>query len=149
VRLRRYRGAGIVFVCMEAGVPAILLAQRRRSGVWSIPGGGAERRDGGDFWRTALRETEEEFGRLPGPTPAPWFAQRFPFGWLGFSWTTYVVRLGERPEGFPNRNARDFTHEFRDAAWFPIDRLPPKCHWLLWPVVWRLRGRGKKWEVRS
>ncbi len=65
-RLLRYRGAGVLLVRSRgheaAGVRLVLLA-RRKSGWWSIPGGGAH---GGESFRdAALREATEEVGALP------------------------------------------------------------------------------------
>lgn len=142
-----YHGAGILFFRQSSDHPvSILLGQRRYSGVWSIPGGGRASKDP-DSWATARRETHEEFGFMP-ETHQQRFTLKYPFGLLGFDWTTFVVELPAHPSNptFPDRTARDFHAEFRDADWFPIHALPAKTHWLLYPAVWRLQlgvGIGK------
>ncbi len=63
-----YHGAGILFFTRQEGIISVLLAQRKRSGVWSIPGGGIHDSDDNP-WETAKRETIEEFGSShPFPT---------------------------------------------------------------------------------
>lgn len=134
-----YHGAGILFCArLEQGI-SILLAQRKRSGIWSIPGGGRHESDDAP-WGTAHRETSEEFGSLPDPHQVK-FTLTYPFGILGFQWTTFVVETLNPPPItiYPNRHSRDFANEFRDAAWFRIVALPPKTHWLLYPAIWKLR----------
>lgn len=61
--------AVLVPLFLRQGEPWILLTRRadhleKHSGEISFPGGAAEAGDG-DFWQTALRETEEEVGILP------------------------------------------------------------------------------------
>jgi 8-oxo-dGTP pyrophosphatase MutT (NUDIX family) len=137
-----YQGAGILFYAIQEQGVFILLAQRKRSGVWSIPGGGRHHSDA-DPWSTAHRETTEEFGSMPTPHRVK-FSQNYPFGILGFRWTTFVVEVLDQPPivAYPDRQAADFADEFRDAAWFPICALPPKTHWLLYPLIWKLRMHG-------
>ena len=134
-----YHGAGILFYKKQQSKLSILLAQRKRSGVWSIPGGGRDGCDS-DPWSVANRETAEEFGSVPSrhQVKSSW---TYPFGILGFHWTTFVVEALDPPpiESYPDRRARDFVNEFRNVAWFPINALPPKTHWLLYPVIWKLR----------
>lgn len=110
--------------------------------VWSVPGGGRHKTDA-DSWSTARRETSEEFGSLPDSYHVR-FPLTYPFGILGFQWTTFVAEVPEIPsiDVYPDRFAPDFKEEFRDAAWFPISALPPKTHWLLYPAIWRLRARA-------
>lgn len=138
---RRYRGAGILFVAddRDSGRPMVLLGSRLRSGIWTIPGGGCEAWDE-DSWGTAVREVTEEFGPIPEEAERIGF-QRYPFGLLGFEWTTHVVRFGSVPEAgaFPWNHARDFHREFRSAQWFPLSDTPANTHVLLWPLLWRLR----------
>lgn len=162
-----YCGAGILFVVMTNKTPEILLGKRRRSCVWTIPGGG---RDAGEkgFWSTAARETEEEFcgyclksddDQTPSTQGKTYF---YPYGssqnhtqhrihyehlfgflypFLLYNWKTFIVKLSAKPpvEEFPNKNACGFRKEFSDAKWFPIDQMPTKTHWLLWPIMWRLK----------
>ena len=135
---KSFTGAGVLFVTPAGEGDVNLLLAQRLSGIWSIPGGGSHRNDG-DAWVTARRETTEEFGSFPSGSETL-FSMRFPFGIMGFDWTTFVVRLRSVPDCFPDRQARDFLAEFQDAAWFPVKQLPAKSHWLLMPVLWKLRG---------
>lgn len=135
--MKTYAGAGILFLSSASDV----LLARRKSGVWSIPGGGAISADQGP-WETAWRETAEEFG----PVPDRWSREgsmRYPFGLLGFEWTTFVLRLEAPPaiDKFPVRAGTHFHHEFDDASWFSPRRLSGRTHWLLFPLVWRLRAK--------
>lgn len=130
---KRYRGAGVLFVTPPAtGRRKWLLAQRRRSGVWSIPGGGAHRDE--DFWTTATRETSEEFGHFP-TTYSIAFSLRYPLFW--FDWTTFVVEVPNADRFVPDRAAPHF-HEFRTAEWFDRDKLPNPLHYLLRPLLLRV-----------
>ena len=140
-----YRGAGILFFTGQGSDTRILLARRKRSRVWSIPGGARDKTDEG-LWATAFRETTEEFGSVPEPRQRR-FSLTFPFLVLGFHWKTFVLELPEPPpvSTYPDRNARDFVKEFSDAEWIPIHSLPPKTHWLLYPVLWRLRIKRQVW----
>jgi 8-oxo-dGTP pyrophosphatase MutT (NUDIX family) len=143
--MRTYHGAGILFFVKHEQEVLILLGQRRRSGVWSIPGGGRHESDT-DSWVTAQRETTEEFGSVP-ETHHIKFTLTYPFGIFGFRWSTFVIEVQDclPISSYPDRQSRDFANEFRDAAWFPISALPPKIHWLLYPAIWRLRMRMRKW----
>ena len=136
-----YRGAGILFITATAPRRHHLLLARRKSGIWSIPGGGSSRHDS-DAAATAWRETHEEFGP-PQDHGQVLFTQRYPFALLGFDWTTFVVELPAIPDPslFPSPHARDFRHEFTEARWFPITRLPKRTHPLLYPILLRLLTR--------
>jgi 8-oxo-dGTP pyrophosphatase MutT (NUDIX family) len=149
LKSKPYKGAGILFYTRKpSGSIDILLARRKRSGIWSIPGGGADHGEH-DRWQTATRETLEEFGNIP-PGCLRSFVVTFPFAFAGFSWKTYVVFLAQDFGGtFPDRQARDFNREFSDARWFPLTELPRKSHLLLWPAVNRLRREGPSVEDLS
>lgn len=144
-----YRGAGILFFTRTPAGISVLLGERQHSGVWSIPGGGSDPADA-DLHATAFRETTEEFGAIP-VAHRHRFTLSYPFGFFGFGWRTLVVELPGQPDGgeFPDRHARDF-HEFRDAAWFPLRKLPPKTHWLLCPALigLRLGSVGHPWVLK-
>jgi len=137
-----YHGAGILIYGRHGQDLTVLLARRKHSGVWSIPGGGHHESDT-DPWSTAQRETTEEFGCIPSNHQVK-FSQTYPFRIIGFQWTTFVVEVPETPPTtlYPDRRARDFSIEFSDAAWFPSHSLPPKTHWLLYPVIWKLRANA-------
>ena len=75
----KYRGAGILFCAADADDWEVLLG-RRKSGVWSIPGGGREEGDW-DAWATARRETGEEFGGARGTYRS---CSSHPIPWAGF-----------------------------------------------------------------
>ena len=142
-----YRGAGILFVNQGDEGPTVLLACRRNSGVWSIPGGKRDEGDRND-WDTAVRETREEFGLIPeGFDRKPGLI--IPFGFLGFHWRTFVVELAEHPASFPDHSARDFRQEFREACWFPLSAVPPKTHWLLLPLLIRLRFAKRSLRTKN
>lgn len=138
-RLRRYRGAGILFYRQCGGGEAqFLLGQRRRGGRWTVPGGGMETRDHGDYWRCACREVEEEFGPLPMPQPAASLYLS-----VGIrSWTTFIVPLPAEAAGFPNASARDYGLEFSTHRWFALNGSAadwPRMDIWIYPAVWRLR----------
>jgi 8-oxo-dGTP pyrophosphatase MutT (NUDIX family) len=136
-----YRGAGILFIAATAPRGHQLLLARRKSGIWSIPGGGSTRHDA-DADATAWRETREEFGHPPQPGQVL-FTQRYPFSLFGFDWTTLVVELPAIPDPslFPSPHAHDLHREFTEARWFPITRPPKRTHLLLYPILLRLRTR--------
>jgi 8-oxo-dGTP pyrophosphatase MutT (NUDIX family) len=136
-----YCGAGILFIAATAPRGHQLLLARRKSGIWSIPGGGSTRHDA-DAAATAWRETREEFGHPQQPGQVL-FTQRYPFSLFGFDWTTLVVELPAIPDPslFPSPHARDFHREFTEARWFPITRLPKRTHSLLYPILFRLLTR--------
>ncbi|MDM8526078.1 NUDIX hydrolase [Desulfococcaceae bacterium HSG8] len=137
-----YRGAGILFcVAEEDQIPKILLG-KRRSGIWSIPGGGSKK--GETLWETARRETEEEIGFLPDNVKyEKLFSLPYPLGIFGFKLKTFVLKLSECPEKhvFPDRNA-PHINGFSEVRWFQINRLPSKTHYLLYPAICWLK---KKW----
>ena len=140
-----YRGAGILFLARDHSGKLAMLLGRRRSGVWSIPGGARNRMDASAV-DTAWRETHEEFGPLPANAglPEQLLTFSYPFSCLGFSWKTIVVMLPTMPDEheFPSPAARDFHVEFTRADWFLISSLPPRTHLLLYPVIWRLKISG-------
>ncbi|MDW8342944.1 MAG: NUDIX hydrolase [Verrucomicrobiae bacterium] len=136
MKRKKYSGAGILFVSERCGIDHVLLGCRKRSKIWSIPGGG--KHHGETPWDTAIRETTEEFGVIP-ETWQRVFSIRVPL--ISVDWTTFVVRLKEFPDPsvFPNRHARDFEREFCDAQWFPIKKPPPRVHYLLRPLFFLIK----------
>lgn len=137
--MKPYSGAGILFIATTASKQDYLLLARRKSGVWSIPGGGRSSQDR-DAASNAWRETREEFGELPC-TGHLLFVLRYPFSLIGFDWTTLVIALRSPPDQslFPSPKARDFFSEFTEARWFCICDLPKRTHFLLYPIIFRLR----------
>lgn len=140
--MKNYRGAGILFIrSSEKESDSLLLGCRRKSGVWSIPGGGSHSNE--TLLDTALRETTEEFGQIP--TDAELVCSlKFPFSVIGFEWETFVYRLQSCRDAshFPDTHARDFAKEFNDVGWFPVNHLPSKTHYLIYPVLMRMRFSG-------
>ncbi|MBF0103676.1 MAG: NUDIX hydrolase [Desulfobacterales bacterium] len=147
-----YKGAGILFYCNNE----ILLGKRLRNnfwdiwGLWSIPGGKMDFEDDNDFWKTAVRETKEEFGwtdsmnRLINANDLEDanhdISVTFPFSYVGFKWITFVVKLASKPceNIFPDQTRHGFKSEFETAQWFPINKLPSGTHKLIYPVLWKL-----------
>lgn len=135
MRIRRYRGAGVLLACTgRDGVDRVLLGKRTIrpfEGRWTVPGGEREGRDGmgreGDL-RAAVRELGEELGgyrpirdRFPEwsfDERASW-ALTLPF----FRFRVFLCRIDEVPAGWPVMN-----HEFSEVEWFPVDSLPPPLH---------------------
>jgi len=167
-KLRKYKGAGVLFVFSEQkGSYEILLGERRyrpHRGYWDIPGGGMSRsRDDGDFLNCAIRETCEEFMRCPkyknfegyrkrfeeclkGCIPSSFDVQnpprtvvKIPF----FEFHTYLFPLTDKPENFPILN-----HEFEGAKWysFNTENLPKKLHCGVRYSLWRFSELEKYYQ---
>jgi 8-oxo-dGTP pyrophosphatase MutT (NUDIX family) len=140
---KRYYGAGILFFVKGEGGIEILLAQRK-SGIWSIPGGGMSRRDGRNSFACAKRETAEEFGANLAVTKSletePPRRRRVSFRLFFFNWDTYIVELPCKPSDYPSSTARDYRAEFRAHQWFTLSALPKKRHHLLLPVILLLKS---------
>lgn len=142
------QGAGILFYHGTGADRELLLVRRAippLRGWWGGSGGSMDARDGGDLWRTAIRETAEEFGdhrevrraleRLSGP-PVQW-ETNYP----SYRFTTFAVELLVKPEleSWPSRDpylARH-NHEWSQKGWFSVRQLPL----LRLPSVWRVRSR--------
>lgn len=139
-----YEGAGVLFYRRKHDVGEVLLGERRKSGIWSVAGGGKSRSDT-SAWETAQRETREELGVRPERSQIV-HSQEYPLGFLGFAWTTFVLDVtgeawADSPAGaefVPGAEATDFHHEFRTAGWWPINALPPKTHIAVCLLVGRL-----------
>ena len=124
----RYRGARILYCAEEKGRWKVL-SGRRKSEIWSLPGGRAE--DSENLRETAKRESLEEFCRRP-IDGRDWFQRdydRTVFG-SSFRWKTIGHRINSAPSpsNFQDKTALNFYTEFTDAGWFSIDELPPKTH---------------------
>ena len=146
-----YNGAGILFVRVVNNTSEVLLAQRRRSRLWSISGGKQDPVDKGNYFETACRETKEEFGWTP-PENSIITQIQYPFSLFGFSWITYVASLDRclnLPKYFPDKNAKDFKNEFRDFQWFPIGHCIRRLHPLLHPLFLKLRMGGFMANIRG
>ena len=151
LRIKTYRGAGILFWYRDAhGCIYVLLAQRKAGPQWwSLCGGGMEGRDHRDFAACARRETCEEFGCLPEEMLVP---KKQPevvrYHWPGYCWSTYLVELTQRPEDgvFPSTKARDYRHEFLRHKWFPLrlGELPWRLNLLCYPALLRLCSVSRK-----
>jgi 8-oxo-dGTP pyrophosphatase MutT (NUDIX family) len=106
-----YVGAGILLMRLGATpgeAPRFLLLRGTDTGIWSFSKGHPEAEDGGDPFRTALRETREETGYE-----------------LGRDYTLVsdiAVRLGKRPYWVGLMTAatklRLAPSEHSDAGWF-------------------------------
>lgn len=150
-RLKKaYKGAGALFVHAPSdGDIELLLGQRRyrpHAGYYSIPGGGLSRRDEGDLFRCAVRETSEEFChdedlfRLLGPSGPKTRKEemkvvRIRLPW--FQWETWVIPIATKPprEFWPRPNS-EFVPGTVD--WYRRDDLPSPLHPGLRYALWRL-----------
>lgn len=130
-----YRGSGILFVdgLYDPGCRIFLMC-RKRSKIWSIPGGGWSPHDV-SAWNTAMRETREELG-IAADEQRVAFSQRYLFGVARFDWETFVVAQNDFDDG---SRGRDYHREFCGSQWFPLNRLPRRTHLLLYPILVRLR----------
>jgi 8-oxo-dGTP pyrophosphatase MutT (NUDIX family) len=135
-----YKGAGVVFTAPdEDGQTRILLGQRTLrpyAGYWSLPGGGMDEKDGGDFRACAAREAFEE---TVGLTKLKDFQRRFEQRLassaeyrvrmpLCFDYRSFVIPLTQIPDLRLWPNTESWSGEFRRFGWFKPDRLPPRLH---------------------
>jgi len=133
-----YKGAGVLFAAQDAdGCPRVLLGKRTYPpyrGYWSVPAGGMEDIDAGDFRACASREAFEETVGLRRLTSirllmrqcverAPVHCARFPF----FEFRTYCLQLATIPyvRFWPVRNG---MMEFNRFGWFEMNNLPAPLH---------------------
>jgi 8-oxo-dGTP pyrophosphatase MutT (NUDIX family) len=104
--------AGILFMLDDS----VLLLERSEnvseSGLWGIPGGGAEPHEDNAL-QTALRETEEEIGFVPD---FEFFSKHVRIKKKGKQYVTYIVRA-------KNRFTPILDFESSDWAWVPINKL--------------------------
>ena len=138
-----YRGAGILFYTKSNVHTSVLLGRRRRSKMWSVPGGGMDIADQGDYFSCARRELAEEFGIcsniehiLDDHGPAQLCSAIIA---PGFRYRTFLVGLSEQPDLtiFPGRADNDFYKEFDDANWFWLHDLPPRVHpGVIYSITW-------------
>lgn len=146
MRLSHYKGAGVLLFHKKGDRHQVLLARRKRSGRWSIPGGGMSKRKGDtEFHITAIRELKEEFGTCPEledilDNISEKNAISFPV-WPFFSWKTFYLEMETIPDLiiFPDRRSQGFRCEFSDANWFDVDDLPEKLHFLMGITISRLK----------
>lgn len=152
------RNAGILFYHVGGDGTEVLLARRSSSrgrGLWGGSGGSASRVDRGDLWRTAVRETLEEFGDhmafrddrarfLQQSTKPLFWDVRPPL----YHFRIYAVELDAKPSlsQWPSRNQSSAPDcwEWTDAQWFSVESLPPVCERL--PGLWTL-GLRLPWEL--
>ena len=116
--------AGIAYVCIAD--QTVLCIERgpysSEPGVWCPPGGGIE--PGETPLAAALREASEELGvdpeKLKGPEPIGHVSASNGF-------ITFIAPVTLRWKKKLGRLDLD-TDECSDAAWLPIDALPPDLH---------------------
>lgn len=87
-------------------------------GTWGNPGGKTE---GRDLYQSALRETEEELGRVP--LHAVFGEVVYRDG--EFSYTTFLAALDPSEEGW---EPDELNWESDDAAWFDVTSMPEDLH---------------------
>lgn len=139
-RLIGYKGAGVVVTAPDPeGRARVLLGQRLfrpYAGYWSLPGGGMEEGDGGNFRACAARELFEEtvglakLGELQARfeqrlAASPEHRVRWPFC---FDYRTYVLPLAMIPDLRLWPNGMNWAGEFERFYWFEPDRLPHPMH---------------------
>lgn len=135
-----YRGAGILFYVDTPAGREVLLGRRKINpdfGKWSLFGGRMELFDHDSFTACARREAEEETGHheiveralrafTANESEYQSFKLHLPFV---FEWVSYAVALQSKPDlsEWP-QSTPSFRHEFSEAGWFPVNRLPDKTH---------------------
>lgn len=139
-RLVGYKGAGVVVTAPDAeGRMRVLLGQRLfrpYAGYWSLPGGGMEKSDGGDFRACAARELFEETVGLAKLeelqarfeqrlAASPEYRVRWPFC---FDYRTFLLPLAMIPDPRLWPNVENWNGEFEQFGWFESDRLPRPMH---------------------
>ena len=121
-----YKGAGILFWKQSKGRIYVHLGKRAVKpdfGTWSVPGGGMDDKDKGDYLTCAVRETNEEYFsykqvlKREKMTGKNYYVYKIP---MVMTYVTYFVKIKEI---FPKPN-----HEFSKTAWFDIDLLPIDIH---------------------
>lgn len=142
-RLRiNYRGAGLLLVSRSGdGTLRFLLGRRVHNpgrGLWSIPGGEAELREGfrrriaglaiydESYRGAALREAREEIRLWPGAPDWPgegeivpvWSVRSFVFDWSSYAWL--VENPGLSPPTCPGVKP---CVEFDALRWFTVEEL--------------------------
>lgn len=139
------KAAGILFYTNAGSEPQILLVKRAISpgrGLWGGSGGKMDSRGTANPWKTAVRETLEEFGDCPefkkarsllqgGHTPLYRITNL-----IQVHFYTYFLKLDQIPdlEVWPSKDrlvAPD-CHEWSEKGWFAVNREPL----LLSPSVW-------------
>jgi 8-oxo-dGTP pyrophosphatase MutT (NUDIX family) len=136
-KLMGYKGAGVAFIAPDKqGHLRVLLGQRLLwpfAGYWSLPAGGMEKWDEGDFRTCAAREAIEETIGLGACPAVSGLLQRrvsegaehrfcLPF----FEFRSYCVRLKKIPNS--SQWPVKWQSEFARFAWFPLDGLPRRSH---------------------
>ena len=132
-----YKGAGTLIYYIKSKTEVKVLLGRRLNnpdkGLWSIPGGGWEHRDG-DLAETARREMWEETGfNLPKKNKN--FLKRiWSFDIIAFKFEVFALRM-KKPL-LPKR-----AYEFSYVKWFDINKLPDvhKCNRFLYEEVDQLK----------
>lgn len=121
-----WKGAGILFWKIEKGKVYVHLGKRAVKpdfGQWSVPGGGMDTKDKGDYLACAIRETNEEYFsykkvlKKSSIKGLNYFVYKIP---MIFKYVTYFVKVKNLN---PNPN-----FEFSKTAWFNINLLPLDTH---------------------
>ena len=117
MKIRRYRGAGMILFHRDSSGLSILLEKRSNDHTWAIPGGGCSYGDG-NLLDTAMRETFEETGITINKAEHV-MTYRLPF----FAYAVFSSELDR--EELPRKN-----HESEDIRWFPAGSLPYGMNWM-------------------
>lgn len=135
-----YKGAAVVFTAPDAqGNTRVLLGQRTfrpYAGYWSLPGGGMDENDGGNFRTCAAREAwEETVGVSSLKELRARFEQRLVASPehrvsvpLCFDFRTYLLPLGNMPDERLWPNTQIWNGEFERFGWFHPGQLPHPLH---------------------
>lgn len=133
-----FKGAGILFLKKEESKNFISLGKRTinpHKGYWSVPGGKLDYRDNKEYFKCAMRETNEEYfyyqkNEFQKVSQIQFIKEciiNIPFI---FEYHTFLIDItGLQIEFSPN-------WEFEKIDWFDSKQLPEKTHKGVYYAIW-------------
>ena len=139
-----YRGAGVLLLCQRRGDPTLVLLGRRRyapnRGALSIPGGGMEPQDRGDYVTCGRREALEELPGIEMLMPNEASGERVRLFIPGlFHWITVVYVIDHAPTVSTWLQGPTPEFERQSIGWYPTTKLPREVHWGVRWTLWHVR----------